>query len=124
MFSGFSGGGNPFGGRGGFGGGWNGRYPFSKAGGGMGGMGGAQRQRSAPRPPQERGQNATPWLDLTQKKQVMGDLSTSHILNLSQEPTVVLRNRRTQKSKLNRNQSMAQRSESRTKVMDTPRDKW
>ena len=60
MFGG--GGGNPFGGRGGMG--------------GMGGMEdvlsqmfgksmGGQRQRGASRPPQERGRNATAWLDLT-----------------------------------------------------------
>jgi len=60
MFGG--GGGNPFGGRGGMG--------------GMGGMEdvlsqmfgksrGGQSQRGAPRPPQERGRDATAWLDLT-----------------------------------------------------------
>ena len=66
MFSGFGGGGNPFGGRGGFGGGGGMEDILSQMfGGGMGGMGGAQRQRSAPRPPQERGQNATAWIDLT-----------------------------------------------------------
>ena len=32
------------------------------------GMGGPQRQRGAPRPPQERGKNATTWIDLTQEE--------------------------------------------------------
>ncbi|RJV00019.1 MAG: J domain-containing protein [Candidatus Poseidoniales archaeon] len=73
MFGGFGGGGgNPFAGRGGFG--------------GMGGMGGMEEvlsqmfgksagsppPRSAPRPPQERGQNATVWLDLSRDEAVNG----------------------------------------------------
>ena len=73
MFGGFSGsGGNPFGGRGGFGGGGMEDILSQMFGGGMGGMGGGQRQRSAPRPPQERGQNATAWLDLTKEEASKG----------------------------------------------------
>ena len=73
MFSGFGGGGNPFGGRGGFSGGGGMEDILSQMfGGGMGGMGGAQRQRSAPRPPQQRGQNATAWIDLTAEEATNG----------------------------------------------------
>ena len=73
MFSGFGGGGNPFGGRGGFSGGGGMEDILSQMfGGGMGGMGGAQRQRSAPRSPQERGQNAVSWLDLTPEEAATG----------------------------------------------------
>ena len=55
----FSGGGNPFGGMGGMGGMED---VFSQM---FGKSMGGQRQRGAPRPPQERGRNATAWLDLT-----------------------------------------------------------
>ena len=60
MFSGFGGGGgNPFGGMGGMGGMED---VFSQM---FGKSMGGQRQRGAPRPPEERGRNATAWLDLT-----------------------------------------------------------
>jgi len=55
----FSGGGNPFGGMGGMGGMED---VFSQM---FGKSMGGQRQRGAQRPPQERGRNATAWLDLT-----------------------------------------------------------
>ena len=70
MFSGFGGGGNPFGGRGGFGGMGGMEDVISQMFGG--GMGGPQRQRGAPRPPQERGKNATSWIDLTQEEAKKG----------------------------------------------------
>ena len=64
MFSGFgAGGGNPFGGAGGFGGMGGMEEVLSQMFGN--GMAGPHQQRSAPRPPQERGHNATAWLDLT-----------------------------------------------------------
>mgnify|MGYP006135957317 CR=1 FL=1 len=57
-------GGNSFGGMGGRGGGMgNMEDVFSDMFGKS--MGGSQRQRGAPRQPQERGQNATAWLDLS-----------------------------------------------------------
>jgi len=73
MFSGVGGGGNPFGSRGGFGGGGMEDILSQMFGSSMGGgMGGSPRQRSSPRPPQERGKNATAWLDLTQDEAKKG----------------------------------------------------
>ncbi len=64
MFSGFGAGGNPFGNRGGFAGMGGMEDVFSQMFGKS--MAGAQnQQRSAPRPPQERGHNANAWIDLT-----------------------------------------------------------
>ena len=58
----FGGGGNPFGGMGGKGGMGGIEDVFSQM---FGKSMGGQRSRRAPRPPEERGRNATAWLDLT-----------------------------------------------------------
>ena len=71
MFSGFGGGGNPFGNRGGFAGMGGMEDVFSQMFGKS--MAGAQQQqRSAPRPPQERGHNANAWIDLTPEEAKQG----------------------------------------------------
>lgn len=65
-----AGGRNPFGGRGGMGGMGGMEDVLSQMFGKS--MGGGQRRQPGPRPPQERGQNANSWLDLTREEAEKG----------------------------------------------------